>query len=418
MNRATKLVILSISAAILSYVAVGRALGRTSEDRTYRSLGVFSEVLQHVQQEYVDDPNMQVVTLGALHGLLESLDPQSSYLSPREYDDFKKRSEKPERGDVGLVLSKRFGYIVILATLPDSPAQKAGLRSGDLLESLGGFTTREMSVKQAQLLLAGEPGTGVKMSEVRRGRTEAQEVDVVRAVIPPPKLLADRPEADVAYLRVPTFGAGRAAEIHDKLSEFGRQGLHKLILDLRDCASGDAKEAIETAKLFLPAGTITTLRGQSVTPQESAADPAKRMWSGPVSVLISTSTAGPAEILAAALADNKRAEAVGERTFGSASEQRIMPLDDGGALVLTIAFYHSPSGKSISSEGVTPAVEAHNASEDAADVDSEAPATATGEAAKPHEDLVLKKALEILKGEPKKSSRLVRRAHFVGALDS
>jgi carboxyl-terminal processing protease len=419
MNRATKLVILSLSAAILSYVAVGRALGKTSEDRTYRSLGVFSEVLQRVQQEYVDDPNMQVVTLGALHGLLESLDPQSSYLSPREYDDFKKRSEKPERGDVGLVLSKRFGYIVVLATLPDSPAQKVGLRSGDLLESLAGFTTREMSIKQAQLFLAGEPGTGVKMSEVRRGRTEPQEVDVVRAVIPPPKLLADRLEADVAYMRVPTFGAGRAAEIREKLSDFGRQGQHKLILDLRDCASGDASEAIETAKLFLPSGTITTLRGQSVTAQESTADSTKRVWSGPVSVLISNSTAGPAEILAAALVDNKRAEAVGERTFGSASEQKIMPLEDGGALVLTVALYYSPGGKSISSDGVTPAVEVHNAPEDAADLDVETPATPSGEVPKSHEDLVLKKALEILKGESRKSSQILHRASFFArALDS
>jgi carboxyl-terminal processing protease len=400
-------------------MAVGHVLqGKTTEDRTYHSLGVFSEVLQRVQQEYVDDPNMQVVTLGALHGLLESLDSQSGYLSPREYDDFKKRSDKPARGDVGAILSKRYGYIIVLATLPDSPAQKAGLRSGDLLESVAGFTTREMSIRQAQLLLAGEPGTAVKMSEVRRGRTEPQEVDVVRAVIPAPRLLTDRLEGDIAYIRVPTLGAGRAAEIREKLAELARQGAHRLVLDLRDCASGEASEAIETARLFLPSGKITSLRGQSVTTQDSSADAAKQVWTGPLSVLTSNSTSGPAEILAAALADNKRAETVGERTFGVASEQRIMPLEDGGALVLTVALYYSPLGKSISSEGVTPAVEVHNAPEEPIELDEEAPAGAAAETPKSHEDLVLKKALEILKGEPKKSGRVFSGASFSVALDS
>ena len=418
MNRATKIAILSLSAAVLMYVAVGHALGKTTEDRTYHSLGVFSEVLQRVQQEYVDDPNMQVVTLGALHGLLESLDSQSGYLSPREYDDFKKRSEKPARGDVGAILSKRFGYIIVLATLPDSPAQKAGLRSGDLLESVAGFTTREMSIRQAQLLLAGEPGTAVKMSEVRRGRTEPQELDVVRAVVPAPRLLADRLEGDIAYMRVPTFGAGRAAEIREKLAELARQGAHKLVLDLRDCASGDASEAIETARLFLPSGTITSLRGQSVANKDSSADAAKQVWTGPLSVLTSNSTSGPAEILAAALADNKRAETVGERTFGAASEQRIMPLEDGGALVLTVALYYSPSGKSISSEGVPPAVEVHNAPEEPVGLDEEAPAGTTTETPKAHEDLVLRRAVEILKGEQKKTSCIFREAFFASALDS
>ena len=418
MNRATKLAVLTLSAAVLMYVAVGHALGRTTEDRTYRSLGVFSEVLQRVQQEYVDDPNMQVVTLGALHGLLESLDAQSGYLSPREYEDFKKRSEKPARGDVGAILSKRFGYIVVLATLPDSPAQKAGLHSGDLLESLAGFATREMSIRQAQLLLTGEPGTAVKVSEVRAGRTEPQEVDLVRAVIPPPRLLADHLEGDIAYIRIPTFGAGRAAEIREKLAELGRQGAHKLVLDLRDCASGEASEAIETARLFLPAGVITTLRGQSVAAQESTAEKAKQVWTSPLSVLTSNNTTGPAEILAAALADNKRAETVGERTFGAASEQKIMPLEDGGALVLTVALYYSPAGKSISSEGVTPSVEVHNAPEEPVELDEEAPAETPTGMPKAHDDLILKKAIEILKGEPRKAGRLIRGASFAIALDT
>ncbi len=409
-NRAARTIVLALSGAVLLYVAVGYALGKTSEDRTYRSLGVFSEVLQHVQQDYVEDPNMQVVTLGALHGLLESLDSQSGYLSPREYADFLKRSRAESRGDVGAVLAKRFGYIVVLSTLPDSPAHKAGLRSGDILESIAGFSTRDISIRQAELLLAGEPGTVVKLTEIPRRRTESKPLELTRVVLPPARLLADRLEGDVAYLGVPTLGTGRAAEIREKLAELSKQGAQKLVLDLRDCASGEASEAIETARLFLSSGTITTLRGQAVTTRNFSAQPGQAAWTGPISVLISNSTAGAAEILAAALADNKRATTVGGRTFGVASEQRIMPLDDGGALVLTTALYYTPGGKAISSEGVTPGVELAPSTDETAELldDDAAPPSpesqSTGTSLRPHDDAVLKKALELLKGEAKKAA--------------
>jgi len=409
-NRAARTIVLALSGAILLYVGVGYALGKTSEDRTYRSLGVFSEVLQHVQQDYVEDPNMQVVTLGALHGLLESLDSQSGYLSPREYTDFQKRSRAGSRGDVGAVLAKRFGYVVVLATLPDSPAHKAGLRSGDILESIAGFGTRDISIRQAELLLAGDPGTVVKLTEIPRRRTESKSLEMTRVVLPPAKLLADRLEGDIAYLSVPTLAAGRAAEIRQKLAELSKQGAQELILDLRDCASGDPAEAIETARLFLPSGAITTLRGQAVTTKEFTVQPGKAVWTGPLSVLISNSTAGAAEILAAALADNKRGATIGARTFGVASEQRIMPLDDGGALVLTTALYYTPAGKSINSEGVAPSVEVAVSIDDSADQLDEdgAPGTAetpsTGISLRPHDDPVLKKAIELLKSAAKKAT--------------
>jgi len=408
MSRLAKLIVLSLSLVVFSYVALGYVLGKT-EDKAYRSLTVYGEVLQHVQQDYVEEPNLPLVTSGALHGLLESLDPQSSYLSPREFTEYKQKLQGPARGEIGATLSKRFGYIVVVSVLPDSPSQKAGLRSGDILEAIAGFTTREMSVGQAQILLAGDPGTAVKASVVRRGRTEPQDIELIRAQLAPAHMLSDKVEADIAYLRVPTFETGRANEIREKLVQFDRQGIHRLVLDLRDCGRGEVSEAVAVARLFLSSGTIATLRGQTVTRQEFVAEPAKVVWKYPMTVLISGSTTGAAEVLAAGIAGNKRGEVVGRRTFGSASEQKLIPLEDGAALVLTIANYYTPAGKTIAEEGVAPTVEVRGTildeSDDQADLrDEEAPPMPPAEKPASLDDPVLKKAIELLRGETRKAA--------------
>ena len=157
MSRLAKKIVLSLSVLVFAYVAMGYVLGKTNDDKTYRSLTVFSEVLEHIQHDYVEDPNMRQVETGALHGLLDSLDPQSSYLSAREYTDYKGKVDNEAKGGSGLELSKRFGYVAVISVIPDSPAQKANIRTGDLLESIAGFTTRQMAIGQAQVLLSGEP---------------------------------------------------------------------------------------------------------------------------------------------------------------------------------------------------------------------------------------------------------------------
>ena len=408
MSRAAKLAVLSLSLLVFCYVGLGYVLGKTAEDRTYRSLTVYSEVLQHVQQDYVEEPNLQKVTSGALHGLLESLDPLSSYLSPREYAEYKQRSQNAERGEVSAALSKRFGYVLVVSALPGTPAQKAGLRSGDILEAIAGFTTREMSIGQAQILLAGDPGTAVKLEVVRRGRTEPQNVELIRQQHAPLHVLVDKVEGDIGYLRVPTLEAGRAAEIREKLVQFERQGIRKLVLDLRDCALGDPSEGMAAAQLFLPSGTIVTLRGQTVARQNFAADSSKVVWKYPMTVLISGSTSGAAEVLGAGIGGNHRGELVGERTFGNASEQKLIPLEDGGAVILTVANYYTPAGKPIAEDGVTPTVEVRAANEDQADTDEESPAiSATGglglQMPSP-DDPVFRKAIELLKGGARKAA--------------
>src|SRR5215831_26248 len=192
MNRFARFAIMAVSALIVCWVGIGHVLGRTANDKAYKSLVVYSEVLQKIQQDYVDDPNMGLVTAGSLHGLLESLDTQSSYLTPREYDEYKKKLQNPGLGETGLTLSKRFGYIIVISVLPDSPGTKAGIRSGDIFESIAGFTTRDMSVGQALNLLNGQSGSGVKVGVIRRGKAAPDEVDIVREKLGQTKIIAQK----------------------------------------------------------------------------------------------------------------------------------------------------------------------------------------------------------------------------------
>ena len=240
-------------------------------------------------------------------------------------------------------------------------------------------------------------------------------MDLVREHVSMPKVTAEKVEPEVGYLRVATLEMGKANEIREKLAQFEKQGIQKLVLDLRDNAKGDPNEAVAVARLFLPAGTIGSLKGQTVAREEFVAEPAKVVWKHPITVLINSSTSGAAEVLAAAIGENKRGEVVGTRTYGSASEQKLFPLDDGAALVLTVALYYTPSGKAIPDEGVKPTTEVRAASED--DDDDVArvlnnqgqPAAGTGlPSGKPSsaDDPVLRKAIEILKGGAAKAQAM------------
>jgi len=413
MNRFARFGILTLSVLIVGWVGIGHVLGRSANDKAYKSLVVYSEVLQKIQQDYVDDPNMHLITAGSLHGLLESLDAESSYLTPREYTGYKEKAADPGTGETGLNLSKRSGYIVVTSVLPDSPAEKAGLRTGNFLESVAGFTTREMSIGQAKNLLAGPPGSAVKVGVIRRGRTDPEEVDLVRQKLPPQKLIVQKVDNDTLAFRFPTLEAGRAEEVRTRPQEAQNPGVAHIILDVRDCGRGQASEALAVARLFISSGNLTSLKGQTVPEQVFAADATKVVWKGPVSVLTDISTAGASEILASAFANTKRGDIVGERTFGLASEQKLLPMDDGGALILTVANYYNADGKSILEEGVTPTeiVRAASASSDDSDDGEEVATTPDSQKETPaaprplsQDDPVLRKALELLKTPAKKAA--------------
>lgn len=397
MSPLLKKAVLAIAVLVVAYACTGFMLGKSSsDDKAYRALTVYSEVLEHIQRDYVDEPNVPAVTNGSLHGLLDSLDSQSAYLSPLEYKDYKEKTAANPGGESGLALTRRFGYIGVISVLPDSPAAKAGLRIGDILEKIGGFTTGQMAIEQAQLLLKGAPGTVVKLSAIRRGKAEPQDIDLTLAKLAAPKLVEDRIQGDIAYLHVPKFEAGTTKQIRDALVGFQQKGAKKLILDLRDCALGEDAEGISAAQLFLPSGTIATLKGQTVTPVTYSADPTKVVWSQPVSVLIGNGTAGAAEILASAIGANKRGETIGERTYGTASTQKLIEMEDGSALILTVALYYTPDSKNIPADGVTPTVEVHP-SIDSLMVVNDLTAPTPPPSASP-DDLDVKKAIEILQG--------------------
>jgi carboxyl-terminal processing protease len=402
MSRLAKASVVALSVVVFLYVSLGYLLGKTNDDKSYRSLSVFGEVLQHIQEDYVDDPNMTVVTNGAMHGLLESLDPLSGYMSPREYADYRDRMKNSVHSEAGMTVSKRFGYIVIVSVVPDGPAEKASLRGGEILESIAGFATRDMSVGQANSLLQGAPGTPVKVAVIRRGKAEPQEITVNRAVMGAQHVVADKVAEDVAYVRLPALEAVDVTELHDKLAQFDKQGVHKLLLDLRDCTRGDMSEAISAAQLFLSSGKIASLEGQTVPHKDFNAEPDKAVWHSAVDVLISPSTSGAAEVLAGAIKGNKRGDLVGERTFGSASEQKVIPLDDGGALMLTVAIYSTPDGKSIVEDGVAPTVEVrpkvNDQSAEPTDKEEELPAPLGPGQLPKADDPVYNKALELIKG--------------------
>ncbi len=395
-----KAAILVTSFAVLLFVVVGSMGGvhASSSDGSYRQLQVYSEVLSRVRSEYVEEPNIPKVTDGALHGLLESLDSNSSYMSAEAYKAFKVRKAEG-KGDIGAVISKRFGYAAVVAVLPGSPAEKAGIEATDIFESIEGQSTREMSLPEIRNLVAGAPGSTLNVQVVRARKAEPQKMVITRDIVGIPPVTDKMMDDGIGYVKVEALTKGKAQEVAAKVKSLEKSGAKKILLDLRYCAEGDEAEGIAAANLFLNHGTITYLQGQKYPRQAFNADPSKAITNLPVAVLVNRGTSGPAEIVAAAVLENARGDVVGDKTFGDGSVQKTLELPDGGALILSVAKYYSPSGKAIQDTAITPNVVVADAIDDVVSPDDDGAAPPSEEDAKPKNtiDEQLNKAVEVLK---------------------
>jgi carboxyl-terminal processing protease len=311
---------------------------------------------------------------------------------------------------IGVVLAKpaRLGYPIIISIIPGGPASKAGLNSGDIIESIDGMTTREMNLVQVNAMLSIPAGKNAALSVIRSRRTDPEAVNVSREVVQAPAVEAKMLDNNIAYVKIPYMSAGKAQETRRQLDGLLKKGATSVILDLRYTAGGDDKEALEVANLFIESGTLAVLQGQKQPKQVLNADPKQALTKVPVAVLVNQGTAGPAELIAGAIEDDHRGQVVGVKTFGIGSVQKLIPLDDGYALLLSTAKYFTPLGKEIQEiepqeSGIKPTVEMKQVAEETLDLNDDTDvAPPPKEPAKDkEEDRQLNKAIEILKDPSK-----------------
>jgi carboxyl-terminal processing protease len=324
------------------------------QDAAYRQIGVYAEVLRKIQNYYVTEPNIPDVTSGALHGLIDSLDPDSSYLTAAEYKIYQERPTT-DLAQLGMTISKRYGYATVVNVLPGSPAIQEHMRDGDVIELIGDQSTHDLSLAVIRFMLEGKPGSTVTISVVRPFKPDPDKVVLTRALVAPPQLGEQFYEnSTIMYLKPGVLTAQRVDDIAAKIKAAGKG--HKFLLDLRDTSGDDPKQGLRLANLFIKQGTLASLGGQKFPQQVFTADPAQCLTDEPVAVLVNRGTYGAPELTAAAIEGLKRGDVVGERTFGEGSVQRTINLPDGAALLLTVAKYEGPDGKKIEDEAVTPSV--------------------------------------------------------------
>ncbi|HEX9189071.1 MAG TPA: S41 family peptidase [Vicinamibacteria bacterium] len=386
MSHRARLLVALVSTGLIGYVAVGSLLGRVLGDTSYGQLAIFNEVVRLVVDAYVEPVNMDRAMAGARLGMADALDGDSSYLDAEEFRLYQQPPSDRD-AEVGLVLTRRFSFVMVVAARPGSPAEKAGLRPGDLLKTIDERHSRPMPAVVAERLLRGAPGSSVKLGVLRAG-ADPFDVTVVRERVLPTAPQGRAVEAGTGYVRIADFTPSTADEVRTQVEALKRDGAERLLLDLRGAAWGDPALGAKVAELFLEGGPVAKLVSRRAEEQLLQADATRSAWSGPLAVLVDNGTAGPGEVVAAALADASRAKLVGEHTFGRAAVTKAVPLPEGGLLV-TVGKYMSPKGTSIHGQGLEPAVPVGTEREEDEDLPEGAP----------RPDRILEKALEVVKGE-------------------
>ena len=364
MSFKSKFLMIVLSASLAMYAIAGawlatRAQQPANDPNSQRR--IFESVLQHIQNDYVDEPNMDKVRAGALRGLAYGLDPYSTYLTPEQVKDYR-AGNKTNLVSIGAELSMASSFLFVVAPVKGSPADQAGVRAGDVIEYIDGKATRDISLYDARQLLNGATGTEVKLRILRAG-ARAMTLTVKRGTFRAPVVEARLEPGKIGVLRINSLDTGEAADAKGRLQDLMKQGATKIVIDLRSVAGGEIQEGVTVANLFIREGAIAKTIGREQKVRKSFdADPKTAIFNGPALVLIDSGTAGAAEVIASAFAENKRGDVVGERSFGAGAEQELFTLRDGDGLLLTTVKWASGSGKPFLGEdrnhsGVYPTVE-------------------------------------------------------------
>ena len=416
--------ILVISGALAIYALVGSmpwvgAVLTTQAQQPINDAGaqlrIFESVLQHIQNDYVDDPNMEKVRLGALRGLAGGLDPYSSYLTAEQVKEY--QAGKSNKAGIGAEFGEVSAYLYVVSVVKGSPADTAGIKTGDVIEYIDGKATRDISLYDAKALIAGAPGTSVTLRVLRPGE-KPQLIKVTRGSYKIPSVESRVEAGNIGVIKVYSLEDGEANDVRTQLQNLSKQGVKKVVLDLRSVAVGSINEGVAVANLFIKDGDLAKIIGRENKPVKSfTADPSKAVFDGPLAVLIDLGTAGPGEVVASAVLERKRGEVVGERSFGAGTDQQLFTMRGGDGLLLTTAKWASPSGVPFlgderASMGVKPSIEVKrpdtpepleveeliDRQDDQAQEPQPSGTPATKQQKKPAatEDLQLKKALEIL----------------------
>ena len=412
MSLKKKFTIISLSAALAIYTIAGAWLATRAQQPANdpgAQQRIFESVLQHIQNDYVDEPNMEKVRAGALRGLAYGLDPYSTYLTPEQVADFRAEKKSNQVG-IGAELSQYASYLYVVAPVKGSPADQAGVRAGDVIEYIDNKATRDISLYDARQLLNGAPGTEVKL-RVLRANARPMTLAVKRSAFRAPAAEARLEAGKVGILRINSLEAGEAADTKARLQDLMKQGATKIVIDLRSVAGGEIQEGVTVANLFISSGPLArTIGREQKVLKAFEADPKVAIFNGPASLLIDTGTAGAAEVVASAFIERKRGDVVGEKSFGAGAEQELFTLRDGDGLLLTTVKWASGNGKPFLGEdrahsGVAPSVEVKRPEapdnldvDDLSTSDEPKPNASPEPVQKPQpEDLQLKKALELLR---------------------
>lgn len=426
-----KLWVLVLSGVIAAYAVIGGlpfvgGLLTTSAQQPVNDataqLRIVESVLKHIQNDYVDEPNMEKVRLGALRGLAGGLDPYSSYLTPEQVKAYEANKTSGKVG-VGAEFSQMSGFLYVISAIKGSPAERAGLKAGDVIEYIDTKATRDLSLYDARQLLNGDAGTTLSLRVLRSGE-KPQTIKVTRGSYKVPPVEARVEAGRVGVVKVYSLEDGSSTDVRNQVSNLAKQGVQKIVLDLRGAAAGNLAEGVAVANLFIRDGELAKVIGrENKVISTFTADPAKAIFDGGLAVLIDLGTAGASEVVASAVLDRKRGEVIGERSFGSGTEQKLFTLSSGGGYLLTVAKWASPNGTPFLGEdrattGVKPSIEVkrpdtpepievENLIEQQEENRNPQPQPSpTAKPAQPvqAEDVQLKKALEVLIGKAAKAS--------------